>query len=514
MRSDGLFPKLERMKLREKTGSASAPSAETIVLVLILSLIASLRFFGYLLFHTFAELFSVVIASAYAVIAWHSRKIAVESSIGALGIAYVFVAVLDTVHTLAYAGMGVFVGYDFPANQVWVVARFLEALALCCFPYLDMRRTAHARAAFAAYLSVTVAGLASIFVFRNFPACFVAGAGQTPFKIGAEIVIILILIAAAAVLRSRRGAYSSPVYRLLLLSIIFTILSELSFMVYLSNYDYLNLLGHILKIVSFYLVYRAVVVTCLERPQEILFTELRNTSEELRRSNEAKDHFISILSHDLRGPLAGILSLASSYTEQEGRAPDGSEIVALAEIGKAADSSLRLMERVLAWAKARGGNFAPKLESVDTAVAIGYEIQAVEGRAARKGVRLIVELAREPRVVTDADMLSLIVRNILQNAVKFTSAGTVTVSTGLRGGSFYFEVADTGIGMDEDILGRLFDPTSRVTTAGTDGEKGSGFGLVLCAEIAARLGGTLAANSRSGAGSVFTLSLPVGRSDE
>ncbi len=502
------------MKLREKAGSGSAPTGEMVVLVLILSLIVSLRFHGYLLFHTFAELFSVVIASAYAVIAWHSRKIAVETSIGALGIAYIFVVVLDTFHTLAYVGMGVFVGYDFPANQVWVVARFLEALALCCFPYFDMRKKTPARAAFAGYLLITVAGLASIFVFRNFPACFVSGVGQTPFKIGAEIVIILILVAATAVLRSRRGTYSSPVYRMLLLSIIFTILSELSFMVYLSNYDYLNLLGHILKIVSFYLVYRAVVVTCLERPQEILFTELRNTSEDLRRSNEAKDHFISILSHDLRGPLAGILSLASSYTEGEGRASDGSEVMALAEIGKAADSSLRLMERVLAWAKARGGDFAPKLESVDTAVTIGYEIQAVEGQAARKGVQLIVDLAGEPRVVTDADMLALIVRNMLQNAVKFTSAGSVTVSSGRRGGAFYVEVADTGIGMDEDILERLFDPTSRVTTAGTDGEKGSGFGLVLCAEFAARLGGTLTANSRAGAGSVFTLSLPIGRSGE
>jgi signal transduction histidine kinase len=62
--------------------------------------------------------------------------------------------------------------------------------------------------------------------------------------------------------------------------------------------------------------------------------------------------------------------------------------------------------------------------------------------------------------------------------------------------------------MDEEILGRLFDPTSRVTTAGTDGEKGSGFGLVLCAEFASRLGGTLSAKSQKGAGSVFTLSLP------
>jgi signal transduction histidine kinase len=497
------------METQEQSETAILPTAETIGFVFVLALIFSLRFQSYLLFHTFAEFFSVVIAAAYAIIAWHARKNAIGAPIGALGIAYLFVAVLDTVHTLAYAGMGIFVGYQFPANQVWVVARFLEAFALCTFSFFDFGNRAHARAVFAAYFVITVSGLVSIFVLRNFPVCYIAGVGQTPFKIGAEIVIILILIAASIILFYRHGIYDPTVYRMLQLSIVITAFSEFSFMIYLGNYDILNLLGHILKIISFFLVYRAVVVTCLERPQEILFQELRDTTTELRRSNEAKDNFISILSHDLRGPLSGIMSLASSYAGAEPESSDSSEVQAMTEIAKAADSSLRLVERVLAWAKARSGTYASQLENTDAAVVINYEIQAIEGRATRKGVELRVDHASDSVVRTDADILALIVRNLVQNAVKFTpKGGSVTVSSRHEDGVFIIEVADSGVGMDETTLSRLFDASARITTPGTEGEKGSGFGLVLCAEFATHLAGSLTAKSTQGAGSVFTLSLP------
>jgi signal transduction histidine kinase len=200
--------------------------------------------------------------------------------------------------------------------------------------------------------------------------------------------------------------------------------------------------------------------------------------------------------------------LAASFSEPEGSACGEAETVAMAEIGRTAESSLRLVERVLAWAKARGDTFVPRLEPVDAAVLIKGEIEAIAGRAARKGVRFILDLQEDLTVRTDVEMTSLIFRNLLQNAVKFTSEGAVTVSSRRRNGAVDIDVADTGVGMDKETLGRLFNPTSRITTVGTDGERGSGFGLVLCAEFAARFGGALTVKSEQGTGSVFTLSIP------
>ncbi|MFA6505321.1 MAG: MASE3 domain-containing protein [Treponemataceae bacterium] len=474
-----------------------------------LIVIAALRLFSYLLFHTFAELFSVVIAATYAVIAWHSRDGSEGSPIRALGIAYFFVAILDTVHTLAYDGMGIFVGYAYPANQVWVVARGLESAALCFFSLLDMSKPRRVLAVVVLYSAATIGGLAAIFVFRVFPACFVAGSGQTPFKVGAEIFIISLLVLALLILRSRRAAYSSSVYKALWLSIATTVFSELSFMVYVSNFDLLNLFGHLLKIVSFYLVYRAVVVTCLEKPQEILFDKLRKTMDELRDSNVAKDSFISILSHDLRGPLSGIRSLSESYLDSKEGEGGFTDRAAMAEISKAADVSLRLVERVLDWARARSGDLSPHPREVDAVAIVGAEIEALSKFAGAKGVRLLFLGPENAVVNTDEDMLGVIVRNLLQNAIKFTpSGGTADISVRLDAEGVSIEVSDTGVGMPPDILSHLFDPNTRVRTRGTDGEKGSGFGLVLCAEFTAKLGGKLTVESELGKGSVFRLALP------
>ncbi|HUX38156.1 MAG TPA: MASE3 domain-containing protein, partial [Rectinemataceae bacterium] len=117
----------------------SGGAAEALIFTIVLALLVTSRLGGYLLFHSLAELFSICIAATYFVIALHTRKLNENPSIAALGISYLFVAVLDTFHVLSYAGMGVFQGGGYPANQVWILARFLEALSLLLFTFI--RRT-------------------------------------------------------------------------------------------------------------------------------------------------------------------------------------------------------------------------------------------------------------------------------------------------------------------------------------------------------------------------------------
>ncbi|MEI6387956.1 MAG: MASE3 domain-containing protein [Spirochaetota bacterium] len=481
---------------------------EAAVLVTVLASLIAARVFGYLLFHSLAELYSTFIAVTYFIIAWHTRRNNENPPIAVLGFVYLFVAILDVFHTLSYVGMGVFTGYQFPANQVWVIARFMEALGLLLFTFagrFEGRKLAILMGILTVYM---IAGLALVFVFRAFPACYITGIGQTPFKVAMEIVIVAILSAAALALVFRRSIFPRAIYLSLLASIAFTILSELSFMLYLSNYDWVNMLGHYLKILSFYLVYRSMVTTGLERPQELLYHRIAENNEELQRANEAKDIFIAILSHDLRNPLWGIKGLAESLAEDRAGMSDAQLGLHFRSIARTAASSLNLVEDVLSWARGQAGNLEPSLESLDLRAVVKEQVDLFTEIAGEKGVRLSLLEGGSPVVRTDRNMLAVIVRNLVQNAIKFTAQdGSVAVAVEKDGDSCVISVVDSGRGLSEAQLASVFSMDANLRTIGTDGERSSGLGLALAARFAQELSGSLEASS-SGQGATFRLRLP------
>ena len=478
--------------------------------IFLLAAIAASRAWSYLLFHSLAELFSIIIAASYFLVAWHTRKYNQVPSLVTLGVAYAFIAFLDLFHTLAYAGMGLFPGYLYPANQLWVAARFLEAVSLLSFnAYHDKvgRRTTPLVVVYSLY---STAILASIFILRIFPACFVAGSGQTVFKVAAEAVIIAILLVAGWTLHRNRARYSRDVYVNLILSIFLTVLSELSFTLYISNFDWLNMTGHMLKIASFYLIYRSIMVTGLERPQEQMFAKLKTSELELNQSNEAKNTFFSILSHDLKSPLSGIESASEFLVSTMGGSIDQRNRTMLAEIGKAATASLALVDKVLAWARCQSGAIIPATTGIDALASIREQAEILHEAATNKGVRLEVPASGEIMVAADRDMLDAVLRNLLQNAVKFSPAGaSVSVHAYLDGTKWQISVDDAGIGMDADELGKLFKVDGHLHRNGTNGEKGAGFGLILSMEFTRLMKGRLDVTSVPGKGSSFRLSLPA-----
>lgn len=258
----------------------------TMLAMLVIGLYLT-NLYSYLLFHTLAELFSIIIGGTLFVIAWNSRGFARQTFdyLTFIGIAYLFVSILDLLHTLGFKGMPIFTGYDYYANQFWVCARFLEAVSLLVpFLFLRRKRALPVHRIFAAYALVTGALIASILYFRVFPVAFVEGQGQTAFKVASEIVVIVILAVAANLMHRNRDRLAPAIYRKLLLSVLFTILSELAFTVYVDNYDILNLLGHVFKIVSFYLIYQAIVITCITEPYASIFKELTEKEEMLRQA--------------------------------------------------------------------------------------------------------------------------------------------------------------------------------------------------------------------------------------
>ncbi len=263
--------------------------------------------YHYLLFHTLAELFSIAVAMATFMLAWNSRKYSENSYLLLLGIAYLFIGGLDLIHTLAYGRMNLFPGYDSNLSiQVWIAARYMESLSFLALALLAEKRLPTI-GIFSVYLAAAIALLAAIFTHR-FPDCFIEGVGLTTFKKTSEYIICMILIASLGLLTKRRYIFDPTVFQLLCLSIFFTIFSELAFTFYTNLYGLANIIGHLFKILSFYLIYKAIIVIGLENPFRLLFKNMKESRDAIKKiitsvSSQKGDRFF----HSMVIQLAKIL---------------------------------------------------------------------------------------------------------------------------------------------------------------------------------------------------------------
>ena len=252
-------------------------------LAALASLYATSRY-SFLLFHSIAEVFSIVIAAGTFMIAWNARNFMRNSALLFLGIGYLFVGGIDLLHTLAYKGMGIFTPESGNlATQLWIAGRYLQSLVLLATPFW-VGRSLNARWVFGFFTLTAGLLLAAIFSWQVFPVCFAENTGVTPFKTASEYVVAGLLLAAVAALWSRSEDFDALVFRRLVFSILLTIAAELTFTVYTNLYGLRNLIGHFLKCISFYLVYKAIIETGLVRPYDLLFRDLNRSEQSLRES--------------------------------------------------------------------------------------------------------------------------------------------------------------------------------------------------------------------------------------
>ena len=239
---------------------------------------------GYVLFHTAVELFSIAVAWDIFFIAWNSRRLLANNYLLFLGISYLFVGGIDLLHTLAYKGMGVFpASRSDLASQLWIAGRFVQSVSLLIAP-LFLGRRLRVNLVIAAFSLVSAALLASIFYWKVFPDTHLEGVGLTTFKIWSEYGICLILVGAAILLFRQKDRFEPGVLKLLIASMGVTVASELAFTLYVDVYGLFNLIGHFLKVISFYLVYRAIIQTGLNKPYDLVFRELKKGQEALATS--------------------------------------------------------------------------------------------------------------------------------------------------------------------------------------------------------------------------------------
>ena len=263
--------------------SISLPAASVLLLFLYGTHLAARH--SYLLFHSVAEFFSIFVAVTIFLIVANTWRVITNQYFLFVGIAYGFIAILDSLHTLSYKGMGVFTDYDYYAPQLWIASRYLESTSMVlAFLFLSGNRRVHVPLITTVFAAVTAGVIASIFYFKAFPECFVAGKGLTTFKVVSEYVICAFLALSLVLLHRYRRFFQGGAYRLLQISLVLMIAMELCFTLYVSDTmsDAFNQIGHLLKIITFYLIYRVIVVTALKDPVSLLSRELEASKSELK----------------------------------------------------------------------------------------------------------------------------------------------------------------------------------------------------------------------------------------
>ena len=240
-------------------------------------------------------------------------------------------------------------------------------------------------------------------------------------------------------------------------------------------------------------------------------TAIKDNEQRLIELNATKDKFFSIIAHDLKSPFSSIVGFSELLVEGIGE-KNYEKITEYADfILAASKSAMDLITNLVTWAQSQSGRLEYKPEYVDVAVLVSEALQLLSCIAEHKSVVVSNEIAAPTMVYADRAMLSTVLRNLISNALKFTDTrGGVTISShGGNNGMLTVRISDQGVGISEERMDKLFNITQNYSTLGTHNEKGTGLGLILCKEFVERNGGSIWAESRLGAGSTFSFTLPV-----
>ena len=234
---------------------------------------------------------------------------------------------------------------------------------------------------------------------------------------------------------------------------------------------------------------------------------LKNQSEELQKLNEIKDKMFSILAHDLRGPILNLKEIMSFYDQ---KIISEEELIShLPLINSDIKSTSSLLENLLHWCKVQLKGERIVAENISLKLISLVQINLYKTQIAEKSLIIVNNIPDNAFVQADKNMVELILRNLISNAIKYCHPNnTITLNCTQKDGYYITEVSDTGVGINADAISKLFG-LNNYTTTGTNAEKGTGLGLLLCKEFVEKNGGRIWVRSEVGKGSTFSFSLPI-----
>lgn len=236
---------------------------------------------------------------------------------------------------------------------------------------------------------------------------------------------------------------------------------------------------------------------------------VENLNAELKEANSTKDKFFSIVAHDLKNPFNSLLVLSKLLLDDYETFTDEERKQFIQQIKSSAENTYSLLQNLLSWASTQLGKTVIIKEKIDIAKLSEEAITLLKPIAKNKKISLQLLINSNTIAYADKNMISTVLLNLVSNAVKFTPhKGRIEVKANDSNGHLEIEIHDNGIGISGENMDKLFKPDIKFHTMGTDKEKGTGLGLLLCKEFVEKNDGKLWVESEEGQGSSFYFSLP------
>jgi len=238
--------------------------------------------------------------------------------------------------------------------------------------------------------------------------------------------------------------------------------------------------------------------------------QLKQNSEELKQLNADKDRFMQILAHDLRNPFNVLLGFSDLLVRNFKNYDDDLIKYYLDIIKQTSEKTYIMLDELLLWSKSQAGKLPFEPVSINLSELIASIYSETQTNAQRKNITIKLSVPDNFRIVADGNMLKTVIRNLVSNAIKFTRKdGEIRIFSHLDDGKVVIAVTDNGVGISKVDQEKLWNNCNPHTTIGTDNEKGTGLGLLLCKDFVEKHGGKIWVESEEGFGSNFKIQLPL-----
>jgi signal transduction histidine kinase len=251
-------------------------------------------------------------------------------------------------------------------------------------------------------------------------------------------------------------------------------------------------------------------INSIDRKRQASEEELKKNETRLKELNTTKDKFFNIVAHDLKNPFTSLLG-SSELLFQNINQMDHEQIKTLALIlNDSAKSGYAILQNLLDWSRSQTGLLKFNPERINLRDLIDEHISNLEQISANKEIKMFSGITEDIYILADRNMIKTILRNLLSNAIKYSFRhGKVVVSANIEREQVIISVKDTGIGIPEDMIDRLFRIETKNSMPGTENEQGTGLGLKLCKEFVEKMNGAIWVESIENKGSEFKFSVSL-----
>ncbi len=241
----------------------------------------------------------------------------------------------------------------------------------------------------------------------------------------------------------------------------------------------------------------------------MLNKQLAESEKKLKELNASKDKLFSIIAHDIKGPFQPLLGISEILVEEKNSLKEEDKDRFIREIHELLKKQFKLVDNILDWARVQTGKQQFKPVKINSFEKVNEVINVLNANAANKNISISNNVENNTFVFADSYMLHSILQNLISNAIKFTNQdGNITISSCSKNGCYEIIVADNGVGINDEDLEKIFRIDTQHTTPGTENEKGTGLGLIICKEMLEKNNGEIRVESKLGIGSKFIFTLP------